>query len=211
MEVQLDARRHHSAEGRRTAEEVRQPGSTALCGGVHGRIVLRTSPRRDAEKLRTHALQARLCSVSCFGQWFSSRTIRKVGKHGGSTREVLQRLWAGVTSGRPILLQLRRTGSPLGARTHTGGRCSCSPAPTRPKHRTAAASGRSVEYSGRSTACPTLRASAMEHQGDSGSGSGRGRVHAPNVTVGETSRDSVLRGTCPHDGGRGLVHHQSVP
>jgi hypothetical protein len=67
--------------------------------------------------------------------------------YGRGTGEVLQQLWAGVTSGRPFLLELRQTGSPHGARTYTGSRCSCPPAPTSPKKCPAAASGRSSEYS----------------------------------------------------------------
>ena len=113
---------------------------------------------------------------------------RAKGKYGGDTRAVLQHLWTGVTSGGLVLLELRQTGPPRGARTHAGGRCSCAPAPT------------------------TIRAScSIQHQGDGGFGSGRGRVHAPNVTVGETSWDATLRSNCPHDGSRSLVYHQNVP
>jgi hypothetical protein len=126
------------------------------------------------------------------GRESSSKTKRDVGKYGkgarGVFREVLQQLWAGAATGRPLLLELRQTGPPRGARTNTGGRCSCSPAPTG----------------------PTLRASAIQHQGDSGFGGRRGRVRAPNVTLGRTTWDALLRGTYPHDGGCGLIYHQSV-
>jgi hypothetical protein len=154
--------------------------------------------------LRTLPSQGRLCSVRCFEQESSPKTTREVGNYGGVTREVLQHLWTGVASGRPVLLELQQTRPPHGARTYTGGRCSCPPAPTSPKNCSAAASGRSIEYS--------ERTSALQHQGDGGFGGGRGRVHAPNnVTVGKLSWETTLRYTCPHDGVCDRIYHQSVP
>ncbi len=125
----------------------------------------------------------------------------------------MQQLWAGVTSGRPFLLELRQTGPPHGARTYTGSRCSCPPAPTSPK-KCPVASGRSSEYSERWKALPTLRARAVKHQGDVDIGGGRRRVHAPNVTVvrsGKPSWEAILRDTYPHDGGCDQIYHQSLP
>jgi hypothetical protein len=91
-----------------------------------------------------------------------TQETKETGKYGGSTGQVLRQLRTGVKSGRPILPDLRQTGPPHGARTHTGGRCSCpTPAPTSPKNCSAAAG-------------------VLQHQGDGDFGGRRGRVHARN-------------------------------
>jgi hypothetical protein len=131
------------------------------------------------------------------GQRVADNVIQKTketGEYGGGTREVLRQLRTGVKSGRPILPELRQPGPPHGARTHTGGRCSCpTPDPTSPRSCSAATG-------------------VLQHQGDGGFGGRRGRVHAPNnVTVGQLAWEAIRRDTYPHDGVCDRIYHQSVP